>query len=131
MNEKTSKETTFKVTQPAIKDVKVVGTIDLDAINQRTRPPKKSKQEKERDRREQRKANKANQQKAQNTPDNNAIDASLINDEDTDTRKKRKRIHRQDEKVQVESIANSPGGKPSKIEDSKRKLKKQIGRAHV
>ena len=28
MNEKTSKETTFKVTQPAIKDVKVVGTID-------------------------------------------------------------------------------------------------------
>lgn len=124
MNEKTSKETTFKVTQPAIKDVKVVGTIDLDAINQRTRPPKKSKQEKERDRREQRKANKANQQKAQNTQDNNAIDASLINDEDTDTRKKRKRIHRQDEKVQVESIANSPGGKPSKIEDSKRKLKK-------
>ena len=124
MNEKTSKETTFKVTQPTIKDVKVVGTIDLDAINQRTRPPKKSKQEKERDRREQRKANKANQQKAQNTQDNNAIDASLINDEDTDTRKKRKRIHRQDEKVQVESIANSPGGKPSKIEDSKRKLKK-------
>ncbi len=124
MNEKTSKETPFKVPQPAIKDVKVVGSIDLDAINQRTRPPKKSKQEKERDRREQRKANKANQPKPQNTQDTNTTTGPLINEEDTDTRKKRKRIHRQDEKVQVESIANAPGGKPSKIEDSKRKLKK-------
>ena len=124
MNERPSKETPFKVTQPAIKDVKVVGTIDLDAINQRTRPPKKSKQEKERDRREQRKANKTVQPKPQSIQENNTIDASLINDEDTDTRKKRKRIHRQDEKVQVDSIANSPSGKPSKIEDSKRKLKK-------
>lgn len=124
MNERPSKETPFKVTQPAIKDVKVVGTIDLDAINQRTRPPKKSKQEKERDRREQRKANKTVQPKPQSIQENNTIDASLINDEDTDTRKKRKRIHRQDEKVQVDSIANSPSGKPSKIEDSRRKLKK-------
>ena len=50
--------TPFKLAQPALKDVKVVGTIDLDAINQRTRPPKKSKQEKERDRKELRKSNK-------------------------------------------------------------------------
>lgn len=45
-------ETPFKITQPTVKDVKVVGSIDLDSINQRTRPPKKSKQEKERDRKE-------------------------------------------------------------------------------
>ena len=56
--EESSESTPFKVAQPALKDVKVVGTIDLDAINQRTRPPKKSKQERERDRREQKKANK-------------------------------------------------------------------------
>ena len=39
------REVSYKSPTPAIKDVKVVGTIDLDAINQRTRPPKKSKQE--------------------------------------------------------------------------------------
>lgn len=39
--EESSESTPFKVAQPALKDVKVVGTIDLDAINQRTRPPKK------------------------------------------------------------------------------------------
>ncbi len=33
-------ETPFKVAQPALKEVKVVGTIDLDAINQRTRDRK-------------------------------------------------------------------------------------------
>lgn len=42
-----SQEVSYKSPTPAIKDVKVVGTIDLDAINQRTRPPKKSKQERE------------------------------------------------------------------------------------
>ena len=52
LNEETADNTPFKVTQPVLKDVKVIGTIDLDAINQRTRPPKKSKQERERDRRE-------------------------------------------------------------------------------
>ena len=49
---RTDREVSYKSPTPAIKDVKVVGTIDLDAINQRTRPPKKSKQERERDKRE-------------------------------------------------------------------------------
>ena len=40
-------EVPFKLPTPTLKEVKVVGTIDLDAINQRTRPPKKSKQERE------------------------------------------------------------------------------------
>lgn len=111
-------DTPFKVAQPALKEVKVVGSIDLDAINQRTRPPKKSKQEKERDRREMKKNQKPAfaATAAENAP-------LPVSDEDSDARKKRKRIHRQDEKIQVENMA-SPSGKNAKIEENKRKLKK-------
>ncbi len=117
--EKAAEVTPFKVAQPALKDVKVVGSIDLDAINQRTRPPKKSKQERERDRKELKKGNKPL------VPVNKPIPSSPaapLNEEDSDTRKKRKRIHRQDEKIQIESDPNS--GKNNRIEENKKKLKK-------
>lgn len=112
----------FKVSQPPIKDVKVVGTIDLDAINQRTRPPKKTRQEKERDRKEARKIQKpilAGKSEATNTPETQSEGA------DSDIRKKRARILRQDEKVQLD-VASAPAapGKNSKIEENKKKLKK-------
>lgn len=111
--------TPFKLAQPALKDVKVVGTIDLDAINQRTRPPKKSKQEKERDRKELRKTNKpVASSESTMLPDMSDIGG----EEDSDTRKKRKRIHRQDEKVQVEPLSSS--NRNAKIEENKKKLKK-------
>lgn len=114
-------ETPFKITQPTVKDVKVVGSIDLDSINQRTRPPKKSKQEKERDRKELKKVNRVAvpvKTESQNTNTNtNSGDNS---EDDGDIRKKRKRIHRSDEKVAV----NPPNDKNSKIEENKKKLKK-------
>ena len=119
----TTDSTPFKVAQPALKDVKVVGSIDLDAINQRTRPPKKSKQERERDRRELKKVTKpVVTNKPQNTPENTATPATS-SDDDSDIKKKRKRIHRQDEKIQVETAA-TPAQKNAKIEENKRKLKK-------
>lgn len=111
-----NENTPFKVVQPTLKEVKVVGSIDLDAINQRTRPPKKSKQEKERDRREQKKNLKPLVTK-------NTQDTISAAEEDTDIRKKRKRIQRQDEKIQLEAIP-SPANKNEKIEENKRKLKK-------
>ncbi len=111
-----NENTPFKVVQPTLKEVKVVGSIDLDAINQRTRPPKKSKQEKERDRREQKKNLKPSVTK-------NTQDTISATEEDTDIRKKRKRIQRQDEKIQLEAIP-SPANKNEKIEENKRKLKK-------
>ena len=121
----TQEATPFKVAQPALKEVKVVGTIDLDAINQRTRPPKKSKQERERDRRDQKKSVKpviiAN--KTPQTPESNN-DTVKATDDDSDIRKKRKRIHRQDEKIQVTEAAPTAAGKNAKIEENKRKLKK-------
>ena len=122
--EESSESTPFKVAQPALKDVKVVGTIDLDAINQRTRPPKKSKQERERDRREQKKANKPFVSAAKTEQPVASPSTDIVNkgEEDADIRKKRKRIHRQDEKIQVEA-ATIPA-KNAKIEENKRKLKK-------
>lgn len=117
---------TFKLSQPAIKDVKVVGTIDLDAINQRTRPPKKSRQEKERDRKEARKVLKpANAAKPEATVSNTPASQSE-GEGDSDTKRKRIRIHRQDEKVQVDTAAaaTTAPGRNSKIEENKKKLKK-------
>lgn len=102
---------TFKITQPAIKEVKVVGTIDLDSINQRTRPPKKSKLEKERDRKELKKNIHPAKTDSEEEKD--------TQEEDSETKKKRKRIHRPDEKVQL-----APVDKTSRTEENKKKLKK-------
>ena len=114
----------FKRPQAPLKEVKVVGTIDLDAINQRTRPPKKSKQDRERDRKEQKKNNRDAKNKFANKQDNTNFNAAELGDEDMDTRKKRKRIHRQDEKVQIDNVSGGGSGKSSRMEESKRKLKK-------
>ena len=113
----------FKVSQPTIKEVKVVGSIDLDAINQRTRPPKKTRQEKERDRKEARKLQKpipGGKTETENAPEVQSEGG------DSDTRKKRARILRQDEKVQLDVASTSAPapGKNSKIEENKKKLKK-------
>lgn len=111
----TEREKTFKIVQPTVKDVKVVGSIDLDSINQRTRPPKKSKQEKERDRKEFRKNNRP----ALPVKENNDTGPKDTVEDESDVRKKRKRIHRPEEKVQV-----APVDKSAKIEENKKKLKK-------
>ena len=117
-------ETPFKVAQPALKEVKVVGTIDLDAINQRTRPPKKSKQDRERDRRELKKGARPAAGHPQDAQGKTAPETAASNSEDADMRKKRKRIQRQDGKVQVESKHTGNTEKPTRVDDNKRKLKK-------
>lgn len=114
----------FKVSQPAIKnEVKVVGSIDLDAINQRTRPPKKTRQEKERDRKEARKLQKP---ATGVKPETENVTETQSEGGDSDTRKKRARILRQDEKVQLDVASTSvpAPGKNTKIEENKKKLKK-------
>lgn len=112
----------FKVSQPAIKnEVKVVGSIDLDAINQRTRPPKKTRQEKERDRKEARKLQKP---ATGVKPETENVTETQSEGGDSDTRKKRARILRQDEKVQLDVASTPAPGKNTKIEENKKKLKK-------
>ncbi|MCM1031078.1 MAG: translation initiation factor IF-2 [Oscillibacter sp.] len=107
-------EEPFKIQQPAVKDVKVVGTIDLDSINQRTRPPKKSKLEKERDRKDVKKT--VTTGKTSENPEKND---ELLSEEDSETRKKRKRIHR-DEPVNVQESDRFG----NRNEENKKKLKK-------
>ncbi|MCC8173285.1 MAG: translation initiation factor IF-2 [Odoribacter sp.] len=113
--------TPFKVSQPVVKDVKVVGTINLDAINQRTRPPKKTRQERERERKEAAKKQQAAQAAANPAPTPKVkVEApKLATEEENDTRKKRKRIIRSDEKVTV-----APVDKTGRAEENKKKLKK-------
>ena len=107
----------FKLPTPTIKDVKVIGTIDLDSINQRTRPPKKSKQE--RDKRElKRKASLSPKQ----TEERKHV--SMLEDDEDDMeemegKRRRKRIQKKDEKISVEMSS-----KDFRNEENKKKLKK-------
>ena len=117
---RTDREVSYKSSTPAIKDVKVVGTIDLDAINQRTRPPKKSKQERERDKRELKKKSLV---PPKSTDDivikkNIVINEGEEDSDESETRKKRKRILKKDEKINIEI------SKTAKQEESKKKIKK-------
>lgn len=117
---RTDREVSYKSPTPAIKDVKVVGTIDLDAINQRTRPPKKSKQERERDKRELKKKSLV---PPKSTDDivikkNVVINEGEEDSDESETRKKRKRILKKDEKINIEA------SKTAKQEESKKKIKK-------
>lgn len=115
-----SQEVSYKSSTPAIKDVKVVGTIDLDAINQRTRPPKKSKQEREKDRRELKKKSLVipKVQDDFTHKKNIVINEDDEDSEDSEIRKKRKRILKKDEKINIDST------KTAKQEESKKKIKK-------
>ncbi|RHR74722.1 translation initiation factor IF-2 [Odoribacter sp. AF15-53] len=115
-----SQEVSYKSPTPAIKDVKVVGTIDLDAINQRTRPPKKSKQEREKDKRELKKkslvAPKSTDEFAHKKKE--AGNETEEDSDESETRKKRKRILKKDEKINIDT------SKTAKQEESKKKIKK-------
>jgi len=97
--------------------VKVVGKIDLDSINQRTRPPRKSKAEKEKERKEKKK-HKPDSQKTAKTGDHVLKPKPASHGENGVVKKKRKRIKKKDEKVDV--TAN----KRTNIEEKKKKLKK-------
>ena len=115
----------------SVNQVKVIGTIDLDALNQRTRPPKKSKQEKEKARREQMKARQAAPAPAQKHSNNNSNSEQAPSHSD---KKKKKVVH--GEKVNVDAVVSSKdGGNKEKHkvnkgdnftrnEDGKRKLGK-------
>jgi translation initiation factor IF-2 len=48
------KEETIETGVPRVEELKVIGRIDLDALNQKTRPAKKSRKEKEKERKERR-----------------------------------------------------------------------------
>lgn len=112
----------YRPSRPTIKDVKVVGTIDLDSINQRTRPAKKTKLEKERDKKELTRARVTPAAVA--TGNGETTEAS--SDADDEAKKKRKRITRKDEKIVVDAATAStfPKTVTTKVEEGSKKLKK-------
>ncbi len=115
---KEKEDVTTSTDKPIIKDeVKVIGKIDLDKINQRTRPQRKSKAEKEKERKE-KKQLKTDSQKSTKPGDQSVKRTDSTQGDDSATKKKRKRIRKKDEKVDV----NAP--KQNKIEEKKKKLKK-------
>ncbi len=115
---KEKEDVTTSTDKPIIKDeVKVIGKIDLDKINQRTRPQRKSKAEKEKERKEKKKL-KTDSQKSTKPGDQSVKRTDSTQGDDSATKKKRKRIRKKDEKVDV----NAP--KQNKIEEKKKKLKK-------
>jgi len=109
-------EVNYKSTTPILKDVKVVGTIDLDAINQRTRPPKKNKPEWDRTKKDPKDV-KHKPPMAPKFP-NNPTENTAKSNEEGEVRKKRKRIQKKEEKVSIEAQ------KTIKVDDNKKKLKK-------
>ncbi len=90
------KEEIFSLHTPTLKTtINVVGKIDLSAINQQTRPKKKTKEEKRKERLDK---DKARQEARNNNNGNNSGDGN------NSDRKKRKRIGK--EKIDIEKSAN-------------------------
>ncbi len=129
-------------------NIKVTGKIDLDALNQSTRPKKKSKEErrKERDEKQAGRPGQSNFRKDQNRQQGGAQKANDTTNNasatDADGKKKRKRIKK--DRVDVANVANNPGNfrsnnnnhhrddrkprlkKPVKAEVSEEEVQKQI-----
>ena len=111
----------FKIRPTELKSgINVLGKIDLDALNQSTRPKKKSKEEKrkERDEKEKLRQEQRKQMKdaiikeIRKTDDKNAKDT----DDETGKKKKRNRIGK--ERVDINAPSNQGGGQRKEGKDS-------------
>ena len=135
---KTTDDTVFRLGTPRLESkIKVTGKIDLEALNQSTRPKKKTKEErrKERDEKQANNGNRPNQpsnakggKDAPRTNSNNAnASASTGKTEEGDGKKKRKRIKK--DRVDVERVSGTnfrPGRERKERDDRKQRLKKPV-----
>ena len=135
MNEETKEDEIFTLNRPKLTtNINVVGKIDLSALNQQTRPKKKTKEEK-------RKEREAKDKQRNDLKKPLIADAKTAESQETDMeRKKRKRIRK--EKIDIEKNApttnpqsrnnGNPKGpklklkKPVKTEISEEDVQKQI-----
>ena len=97
--------------------IKVVGKIDLDSLNQKTRPERKTRKEREAER--QKKASEG--QKRKTTAEGKEQEEG----EEKPRRKRRKRIHKDKERVQVDDKKKGGAADPKKTAASKKKRKKK------
>ncbi len=112
----------FKIRQPELgAKINVIGQIDLAALNQSTRPKKKSKEEKRREREEKEKIRQDQKKlmkeaiikeirKDDNKPQSKGVGGSKDNAENSANKKKRNRINK--EKIDVNNVATSNFASP-------------------
>ena len=134
---KTTDDTVFRLGTPRLESkIKVTGKIDLEALNQSTRPKKKTKEErrKERDEKQANNGNRPNQpsnakggKDVPRTNNNANASASTGKTEEGDGKKKRKRIKK--DRVDVERVSGTnfrPGRERKERDDRKQRLKKPV-----
>lgn len=122
----------FRLSTPKFEsNIKVTGKIDLEALNQSTRPKKKSKEEKRKERDEKQGNNRPGQpnfKKDQNKQQGGTSKANMASNEEGDGKKKRKRIKK--DRVDVANVANGGGNNyrqnGNNRDDRKPRLKKPV-----
>jgi translation initiation factor IF-2 len=102
--------------------IKVIGKIDLDSLNQKTRPDRKSRKEKEEERKK--KAQEKEKQKEQQ-PKEKAKSEKEEGEEKKPRRKKRKRIHKDKEKVKFDEKKQQQQQSHQQQQQSSKKKKKK------
>jgi len=96
--------------------IKVVGKIDLDSLNQKTRPDRKSRKEKEAERTKKESPKKEGAKKEEE---------KTTDESKKPKRKRRKRINKDKEKVQVDNKSKQQEGTKEKKEPPKKKKSKK------
>ena len=103
----------FKIRQPEfVSKINVIGQIDLAALNQSTRPKKKSKEEKRKEREEKEKVRQDQRKQIKDAiikeirKDDNKV-AKSASKENADANAKKKRIRSNKEKVDVNNVASN------------------------
>ncbi len=111
----------FRLNKPVIEsNIKVTGKIDLNSINQSTRPKKKSKEEKRRERQEKERDKKVATSEIKKVALEEAKKVPpVVKDEDDPKKKKRNRIKK--EKVDIEK-----GAQPVRNDNPRLKLRKPV-----
>ncbi len=134
---KPTEDDVFKINVPKTAGPNVVGKIDLSALNQSTRPKKKSKEERRKERAEKEKQRTDNKPRPNNAQpgNNNAGGNNGNNIENNKERKKRKRIEK--ERIDIEhesSFGNERNNRNERNERNNKqssKAKKPIIKAEV
>ena len=113
--------------------IKVVGKIDLDSLNQKTRPQKKTRKEREAERQAKEKAQREKSRKKESAEGSKETSEKSTGKEKEETgakedtrpkRKRRKRIHKDKERVQIEE--KKSGAEEKKYGKKKRKKKRPV-----
>ena len=110
MKEGDKQEEVFQLRKPEfVSKINVIGQIDLAALNQSTRPRKKSKEEKRREREEKEKQrqDQKRQMKEAIMKEIRREDSKLKDERDGETNSKKKRVRINKEKIDINSAADS------------------------